>query len=505
MLHPTPSLQSIVTSAGPRLGDLHPEPRHIFRLWQRFVESVNPLTKIVHVPTLQQRVLDASCDLDNVPAPLNAMLFTIYTLAVTSMSSDDCQSSFGESRATLLMRYRVATIRALIAADILTTTNLEALQALVLFLFADPESEMTYALTGIAMRQGRKIGLHREQASSKLSFFEREMRIRLWWPLCGMWAQTSMAHPPPLKSSLSEVGDVRLPLNVNDADLHPDMTEAPAESRTPTEMMCVLMKFEMPTWLRSSPTTIDVFEKLMRGGSAGGKLSLRPQHDAIGQIEAIYQDKYLRHLDQRIPLHGLTSAMIHLALARMRFKIHHPRGRPTGAGAEEDLTPEESDALFESALTMLEMIDFGIRSKFSSHIFTYMASKFQIDAYIYVLSELRRRPSGRRVVVAWNLVEDLYNEHPALVSDTGDSFYVALGDLTLAAWEVRKVEVLGGQSFGESDVPPQFIQFLLAQRRNGNDDSVQANTIPYTNGMAEFGPMDDIDFGWEYWNNFLHM
>jgi len=87
-------------------------------------------------------------------------MFAIYNLAITPMSSDDCQASFGESRDTLLTRYRAATVRALVVADFLTTRELEVLQALILFLFADPESELTCTLIGAAIRLGQKMGLN---------------------------------------------------------------------------------------------------------------------------------------------------------------------------------------------------------------------------------------------------------------------------------------------------------------------------------------------------------
>jgi len=68
------------------------------------------------------------------------------------------------------------------------------------------------------------------------------MRIRLWWQLrCLDSRSRAMAGMKPLPSF--EFGDVRLPLNVNDTDLHRDMVEPPIEHNGPTEMLCVLIKF----------------------------------------------------------------------------------------------------------------------------------------------------------------------------------------------------------------------------------------------------------------------
>jgi hypothetical protein len=423
------------------------------------------------------------------------------------MSSDDCQASFGSTRGTLLTRYRTATVQALIAADFLTTRKLEVLQAFFLFLLADPESELSSTLTGAAIRLGQKMGLHRENINTdpKISFFEKEMRVRLWWQLCGLDARVRAASTPGMKLPPSELGDIRLPLNVNDADLHPDMTEAPVEHNSPTEMLGVLLKFELSNWLRSSPKSANVFENILQGSSVRGEMSMELQDEAINELEAIYQKKFSGNLDRRIPLHGLTHAMATVAGARMRFKVHHPRGRAAVSGGEVYMTREESDMLFNSAVISLEMVSVGIHSKFSSHLFTHLTTKFQIDAYIYVISDLRQRCCGDRMVLAWKLVEDLYNEHPELIDDAENTFFVALGDLTLEAWEARRKELARSQGVRESDLTPHFIQLLWGKRRNGNKESVQLPPVPDPHGLDGPGLTDYNDLDWEYWNDFLRL
>lgn len=106
----------------------------IFRLWQYFLDSVNPVLKIIHAPTLQQKILNAVDNLQDVPKNLEALLFSIYTISVASMSSVECISMFAHDRSSLLMQFRSATQQALIDADFLRCTDLTILQALVLFL-----------------------------------------------------------------------------------------------------------------------------------------------------------------------------------------------------------------------------------------------------------------------------------------------------------------------------------------------------------------------------------
>ncbi|KAI5459127.1 hypothetical protein BGZ63DRAFT_390329 [Mariannaea sp. PMI_226] len=500
--HPIPSLNSILSSSQPsELHKLHPEPRQIYRLWQIFVESVNPLVKIIHVPSLQQRILDASWDPATIPDPLAAIMFAIYTLAIVSMSSKDCQTSFGESRDTLLVRYRTATLRALSVAEFLSSRKLEVLQAFVLFLLADPESELSSTLVGAALRIAQKMGLHREDIDSKASFFEKEMRIRPWWHLCRLYCRVPSASA--MKSPPSQVGNVRLPLNVNDADLHPDMTEPPVEHSGPTEMMCVLIKFEVSNWLRSSPTAATVFENILREPIKDSP-STELEDKAINEIEAIYQQKFLRNLDPCIPLHALVRAVAKLAIARMRFKVHHPQGRASANGREVRMARDDIDMVFESALTMLEMVDVGTHSEFSSHLFTDMTSKFQMDAYIYVISELRQRTSGNRISLAWRLIENLYSEHSELLYDNESTFSLALGDLILEAWEARRNELVR-QGIWKSDMTPEFVELLQEKHPKGQRDNTQQPSAHELQVFDDIGFMDNSQLDWEYWNDFMRL
>jgi len=116
---------------------MHPNAVHIFRLWQTFLVNVNPLVKMVHAPTLQQTILDASEDVRNIPRHIEALMFSIYFLAITSLQNEDCLSMFGEPRNILLARYAHGTQQALISARFLKSLNISTLQAYVLFLVSE--------------------------------------------------------------------------------------------------------------------------------------------------------------------------------------------------------------------------------------------------------------------------------------------------------------------------------------------------------------------------------
>jgi hypothetical protein len=116
---------------------IHPPPVHIFRLWQTFLVNVNPLVKIFHAPTVQQTILDASGDLPNCTKEVQALMFSIYLLAVTSLQPEECQAMFGESRDNLLSKYSHAVQQSLINAKFMKSLNLTTLQAFALYLVSN--------------------------------------------------------------------------------------------------------------------------------------------------------------------------------------------------------------------------------------------------------------------------------------------------------------------------------------------------------------------------------
>jgi hypothetical protein len=116
------------------LRDLHPSAVHIFRLWQTFLDSVNPVIKIFHAPTIQQQILEASADLDNISKPMEALMFGIYCMSIRAFNNPDCKATFGEEKEILIARYHAGARQALLNAGFLRTSDMTILQALALFL-----------------------------------------------------------------------------------------------------------------------------------------------------------------------------------------------------------------------------------------------------------------------------------------------------------------------------------------------------------------------------------
>lgn len=116
------------------LEDLQPEPVQAFRLWQMFLDRVNPLMKIIHVPTLQPYVTQATGDMSSIPMNYQALLFAVYLMATISLSELECKQMLGTSRDNALHKFTAGTRLALIRFDLLRNYDMAALQAMLLFL-----------------------------------------------------------------------------------------------------------------------------------------------------------------------------------------------------------------------------------------------------------------------------------------------------------------------------------------------------------------------------------
>lgn len=121
-----------------QLWELHPDPVDMFRLWQTYVDNVNPIMRLSHPPTLQVRIIEAAADVKAIDNPLHCLLFGIYSMAVLSMSDDSCQAAFGLPRDELLDRYQYASQQALRIGIFLRTNSRDCLTGYFLYLVCAP-------------------------------------------------------------------------------------------------------------------------------------------------------------------------------------------------------------------------------------------------------------------------------------------------------------------------------------------------------------------------------
>lgn len=117
-----------------RVSTLHPEQVHIFRLWQIYLENIDPLLKVTHTPTLQVRIINAVSNLEGISPSFEALIFSIYCVSVLSLTNQECRSFFGSPRSDLMARYHFACQQSLLNCKALRSGTVESLTALYLYL-----------------------------------------------------------------------------------------------------------------------------------------------------------------------------------------------------------------------------------------------------------------------------------------------------------------------------------------------------------------------------------
>ena len=113
---------------------LHPNPVQIFRLWQIYLDNVNPLLKVTHTPSLQGRIIEAANSIPNINPALEALMFSIYCTSIASLTSEGCQTTFGSSKEDLLRGYQFGCQQALVKCGFLRSSDRDCLTALHLYL-----------------------------------------------------------------------------------------------------------------------------------------------------------------------------------------------------------------------------------------------------------------------------------------------------------------------------------------------------------------------------------
>lgn len=77
---------------------LHPPRSQIPVYWQTFQANVNPVTKLVHVPTMDKVIAEAQNNLDSFSPSTEALMFSIYFATIISMTPENVRLSLTHTK-----------------------------------------------------------------------------------------------------------------------------------------------------------------------------------------------------------------------------------------------------------------------------------------------------------------------------------------------------------------------------------------------------------------------
>ncbi|KPM40852.1 hypothetical protein AK830_g5689 [Neonectria ditissima] len=459
------------------ISTFHPEIVDIFRLWQTYLDNVNPLLKVTHTPSLQVRIIEAASDVKSIGTALEALMFSIYCMSIASLETAECQSMFGLSKENLLIKYHFGCQQALMNARFLQTTDRDCLTALYLYLLSvhgtvNPRS--VCSVFGVAIRIAQCMGIHNESALVRCSIFEAEMRRRLWWSL--MLYDTRRGEMADFKdSSLSPTWDCRVPLNVSDSDLRPEMGEQPLVTAKATEAIFVVVRGELADYVRQTPSHLDftnpALKPIAKLPSSGGFVGLGKK----------VEQEYLKFCDTESPTHFMTIWSARGYLAKNQLLEHYSRF----PGPDAHQTDDNRDAAMALAFRMLECDTMLMTSPLTKGYRWLLQCHFPFPAYIHVVQDLRRRPLSRQAERAWEVMSNNHEARFPLPGPVKTPLFRMFARTVLLAWEALEVAMKP-----EEPLTPPRIVLGIRQRMALIAKTEQATRTEECSGIANMSTSD---------------
>ncbi|KUL88694.1 hypothetical protein ZTR_05188 [Talaromyces verruculosus] len=386
----------------------------MFKLWQVYLDNVDPLLKVTHAPTLQRQIIDAASNRRKLKPAFEALLFSIYCVALKSMApEDDVDAIFGASKSDLLVSIDDKI---------------------------GPWS--TSSVLGIAIRIAQRMAIHNESALAKCTVFEAELRRRLWWALVLFDARISEISGHKC-TSLEPSWDCRIPLGLNDSEFWPEMKAISDIQRPITDTLFVVIRSELGDFIRRAKFHLEYTNPALKPIISDAHDEITPESAKLDTLEKAIEDRYLNSLDPEVPVHFFTVCFTRLMFARWRLLQLH--------STSSSRTEAQEEALVSLSLHMLEN-DTKIVTSPLIRGFAWMTNLyFPYIAYVQLLLYLRKRPTGKQAEQGWEIMSANYEAH---MHTRIAPFVETFTKMILFAWRAREA------ALQMPPVPPKMISII---------------------------------------------
>ncbi|EAW12030.1 Zn(II)2Cys6 transcription factor [Aspergillus clavatus NRRL 1] len=455
----------------------HPDQVQIFRLWQVYLDNVNPLLKVTHTPTLQARIIDAASDIANIHPVLEALMFSIYCVAVLSLREDECNALFKSPKKDLLTKYQAGCQQALRNCGVLRSTDRDSLTALYLYLLSirpDTDPMSLSSLLGVAIRIAQRMGVHNDFIYGKYSVLDAEMHRRLWWSLI-LFDSRICEMSDHKTATLAPTWDCRTPLNVNDSELQPEMTTPPASNDRPTESLFAVVRSELADFVRHSAFHLDLTNPSLK--PLVTRFGTSYEAEKFNELERTIEEKYLTFSNLENPLHYMTIWTMRAYLAKNRLLQHYART----STASVQQTETQRKIAISHALRMLECDTNLMTSPLISGYRWFVHFHFPLPAYIHILQDLKRRPEENDADRAWEVMSNNYEVRFMNSKQDDKPFFVIFSRIVFQAWEAR--ENLARQQ-QRALVPPRIVSDVKDRVIQMASDFSQSCSMEPTSGSC---------------------
>ncbi|KAK4040976.1 fungal-specific transcription factor domain-containing protein [Parachaetomium inaequale] len=385
-------------SADVDLRPLHPLPSQIPFIWQVYTENVDPILKIIHVPTMTKVIKEVRHNLDSLNPSTEALMFSIYYASITSLDEEEVQLNFGTEKNVLIQKYRFAVEQALSKAEFLTKPDFTVVQAFMLFLVLvrrHDDTRFAWTLTALLIRLSQALGLHRDGTHfPNLTPFQIEMRRRLFWAVCVLDLRSAEDQGTDL-NIVSGTFDTQIPLNINDDDISPESESLPEARQGTTDMAFSLIRYEICSLSRRLHT---VTSGMSPACPADAEKSLEEREALLNEVSHRVEQRLLK--DSGNSMFWVASNVTRIIIAKMTLVIYQPVLFQTGPG-DDVLSEDVRGRLLNAALDVFEyshILNTDDRCKQWRWLFQTWS---HWHALAYTLIEVSHRPWGPKAERAW--------------------------------------------------------------------------------------------------------
>lgn len=373
------------------LREFHPLPSQIPFLLETYSDNVNVMAKTLHMPTVKKMIRDLRGDMSKLTPANEALMFAIYYAAVTSMEEEDIVMNFGSTKVDLNLKYRVGLEHALAKADFLSVPDIALVQAFAIFIFLlrrHDSPRFVWMMTGIAIRMGIALGLHRDGSHfPNLTPFEIEMRRRAWYTLIVIDIRASEDQGSDFGIAVGSF-DTKLPLNIDDAAFGPETKEPLQDREALTEMSLPRVTLQIGL----------ISRQMVVGAST---LSVEEQINNVDEMYRLLQNGYLRYFtdanrDSDV-MYWASIAIIRIVMGKMTLLVF----LPVLFSSSDHLPGETRDKLLIAAIEVAEY-NHVLNSAQECRQWRWIFQTYtHWHSIVYILIEVSRRPWSPISERAW--------------------------------------------------------------------------------------------------------
>jgi hypothetical protein len=301
-------------------------------------------------------------------------------------------TNFGSSKNDLSHKYRLGLEHALAKADFLNAPDIILVQAFTLFLALlrrHDSPRFVWMLTGLVIRMAQYLGLQRDGTHFEhLTPFEIEMRRRVWWGVCMLDVRASEDQGTDLTIANGS-HDTRIPLNVNDADISPEMTQMPPERKSVTDMSFARINFAVG----------EIVTRIMASGVKDGTAGLQDQSRMLDEICQEFELGYFSYVIEPEDVAYRAGVIVgRLVVAKMTLIVYLP---VLFSPPSEQLSDDIRTKLLVSAIEVAEY-NHALNSEPAYRRWRWLYQSYtHWHAIVYLMIEITRRPWSSTVERAW--------------------------------------------------------------------------------------------------------